>query len=751
MVGITGAVKKNKKLISASLLFFIFCSAVTMVLAWQMWVHMDSYYFSPEPPGDGMGTIATNWYNEYARENDLPEPVTDFFAYPFGYDRRGQPVYPLATGLMNQLTRVIGPQAAFNILILMSFPAGALLMFLLIYFLTGSYSGAVVGGFLYGFSPWHVARTFNHVTLSAVHTLPLFALAIIIFWKRKDAPSALLTAGAFIIAAYTDLHLALFCVFLSIMWWASGLFNKRGIMSENGENIRAKAVDNQKVRFALLVMFVVIFSVAAVAPYTKNIFYRDPAVFTEQETRGIEATVDFASDPWNYVVPPAYSSFWSGLTDDFISPRLEKRTISEVTAYPGIITIALALACLYLVRKKNALSDKYGLEVQYIGTPGMIGDHGKTLNRAVNFSVLSIVIAFILSMPPLMTIGNTRVPTPSIVISAIVPFFRYYSRWSLVVTFGLCLLAGIGFALLKRKWRLGKRTTAAACLAAIMLFTVDTTIVPPFRSKEIRVAPEVITKLAGFPKYEPVAIYPLAQGQEYATLYYFYLQQFHLHPMLNGIKPATEADLYRLALKDIYSPYTPKMLKALNISKAIVLNDYYADKNYGNYPVGAPFDPGKMPEGYTLAAKTDDGCIYEITAEPAPVFPLYNTNFTPPAILEDGRSWSVMTGPTGQILLKRVSDHTKYSFSIEVYNPGEAGTVRVKVDDRTIEAVNLETGKSLLYVPELELYDESETIEFEWDGSPVQLDGKQFRTGEEIDAFLLFSNPQLSELDPAVQ
>lgn len=751
MTRIKEFIKINKKLIAISLLFFIFCTLVSLVMTWKLGTRMGSYYFSPEVPGDGMGTIALNWYNEYAGKNNLPEPVTDFFAYPFGYDRRGAPVYPFTTGLMNQLTRIIGSQAAYNILIFLSFPAAALAMFLLIFYLTRSLGGAIAGGFFYGFSPWLTARAFDHVSLCGVYILPLFVLAAINFSKKKNASSATLVAIALVTAAYTDIHLAMFCVFLGLVWAFTVLLKKRSEKPEEDKEKWTWSLKNLRLRLALMIILIIAVSAAAYAPFFMDILYKDPTVFPEENTRGIQADIDFAAEAWNYIVPSVYSTLWGKYSEDFVLSRLGKRTSNEVTSYLGLVTIVLALTCLYLSGKKTRIYRKYGSKVENIKTPVTNEKQGKVLNTAINFSVLSIVLAFLFSLSPLVSIGSVEIPTPSILISGTVPFFRYFCRWSLVVTFGFCLLAGIGFAFLCKRLRLDRRGIAILCFFAIALFIIDTTIVPPLRSKYIRQVPETIKELAKSPKSEPVCIYPLAQGYEYTTLHYLFLQQFHLHPMLNGIKASTEADLYRLTLKDIYSPYTPRMLKALGIQKAVILKDYYGNKDYGNYPFGIPFNPEQMPDGYTLVEETADGFIYEIDAEPAGVFPLFYANFTPPAILEDGRSWTAMTGQTGEIKLVRKSDDITYSFSIVLNNPGDAGDLTIRLDGRTVGKQRLENGTTVLTIPEIKINKESEMLDLEWSGNPVNINGTSFRASGDINIFLLLSAPELNEITTGAQ
>jgi hypothetical protein len=338
-----------------------------------------------------------------------------------------------------------------------------------------------------------------------------------------------------------------------------------------------------------------------------------------------------------------------------------------------------------------------------------------------------------------------KIPTPSMLVAYLVPMFRYFARWAILVTFGFCLLAGLGFYMLTESYGWSRRAVWSVCLALLLLFAIDVTIVPPFRAKDIKRPGETIKRLATYPKDEAVAIYPLAQGSEYATLHYMYLQQFHQHRMLNGTKQATESDLYRLALKDIYSPYTARMLKALGIDKVVVLNEYFSNSAYGNYPFGKPFDPGMMPTGYKLVEKTPDGYIYDVVAEPTDVFPLYWRNFTAPSILEDGRAWVAMVGWQGDILLINNGERAVYSFAITVLNPWEPGNLTFRLDGRELSSIRLESGAQRVLLPDLELTGDRQILSLQWDGKPKVISGEPFRSGGNLKVYLLLSEPELQK------
>ncbi len=723
--------RKNRRVITAIAVVFLLYTAVTALLTWPVVKNPNRYYFSPEVPGDGISLIADNWYSSHVKEADMEKPITRFYAYPFGNDRRGIPVYPLDVGLRHQLSRIIGAQPAFNALIFFSFPLAGLFMFALILYLTGSYAASFLGGFIYAFSPWHTARAFDQVSLTGIYTLPLFFLALIVFSRRRDVISALGLAAAWIIAFYTDFHFGLFTGLMALCWLA--VVACQAWRGKGAKDWTLLPVRKSSSRTLLLIALVIVLTAAATAPFVSDVLYKDPKAFPGSGRGGLEETTSFSADPWNYVIPPAHAALWRWFTDDFVFARLGSRTSNEVTSYPGIVTVALALLALYLTLRKK----KNGTGEAEDSAPG------KLLRTTVISCAILIVTAFVLSLPPEYKLGGVKIPTPSMLVVYLVPIFRYFARWAVVVTFGLCLLAGIGFSMLAASRRWGRRATWSVCLAALLLFAVDVTIVPPFRAQDIRRPPETIKRLAGYSGEEAVAIYPLAQGMEYATLHYYYLQQFHQHRMLNGTKQATESDLYRLALKDIYSPYTPRMLRALGIDKVVVLNDYFSNKSYGNYPFGKPFDPDMMPAGYNLVDKTSDGYIYNVVAEPTDVFPLYWSNFTAPSILEDGRAWVVMVRPRADILLVKEGGRSSYSFAMTILNPSQPGKLTFSLDGRELSSIALESGARRVVLPGLELSDGRHTLSLHWDGKPRSINGEPFRSGKNLEAYLTLSSPEL--------
>ena len=748
-------VKKHRKFILLLLFATLLYTCVAIVLTYPLVFNLSSHYFSPElgsssASGDGIGTIADIWQANNPREQGATKKLKPLIESPVESDSRGI-TYPLSSGMALALARLTGAQASFNILMLLSFPLAGAIMFLLVFYVTRNGAASILGGFLYAFSPWHTSRAYDHLSLTAVHCLPLFVLAMVVFWKRKDLISAIALALAGIIAFLTDLHLGLFCALMSFTWLVALYVSYRAHGRKSPPFPSSRRKTNLKV--ALLVLLAIIIAAAVVVPVYRNLFYKDPAAAPGAGGRGIDETVAYSAHPADYIIPPAHALVWRSFIDSVVANRTEKAlTSNEVTMYPGIVTFILAAYALvktFRRRKRRKGKGDSGMdtaEQASIACSEAHADPGQryVMDTVVYFAGITAVAAFILSMPPLVKLGGVELPTPSIIIRSFAPMFRFYCRWGLVVTFALTLLAGIGFTILakSRKWNL--RWTVVACALLLVLFCVDVTIIPPRRSRDISKPPKVISELSRFPQDQPVAIYPLYPGIYSIPLWYRYYLQFHLHPMLSGITTGTEADLYLMVMNDIYAPYTPRMLSGIGIEKVVILNSFYKMA----FPSREFFDPGKMPPGYRMVKKTKDGYIYDITAPPAQVFPLFYMNFTVPRLQPDGMAWTAMVRPTAEILLVNKGGHSTWEFSITVYNPGEADTLDVALDGKTVGGQQVPPGIGQVTVPMLELTKKRHILTLKWKGRSVRIEKEVIGTDSPIDAYLLFSRPEFNRASP---
>lgn len=744
----------RRKILALSLAVLVIFTALAIVLTYPLTADITHNYFNPSGSHDGVGTIAQTWYSNYSREQGWSGKTSHFFGYPFGYDQTTVN-YPFTNGVMSLVARAFGPQASYNLLVIISFPMAGLTMFLLIYYITGAAAASFLGGLIYSFSPWHTFRTFDQVSLAQIYILPLFLLSLLYLWKKRTALSALWVCIALAVAILTDYHFGLFCGFILITWaLASWITDRRSSQTPSRVTRKSPKIQKSTVRLGLLLVVAIVIAIVVCAPFLKNLLYKDPSVISDTGERSTDTVISYSAHPWNYVVPPSYSLLWHGLTNKFVSDHVGKSGVHEVTDYAGIVAFFLAGAAIFYTfrrkrkrhdqKQKDDEDDPAASDTVSAGVTNAVADTPASpdslLRKAVSFGIIAAIAAFVLSMPPIVKLGSVSIPTPSIVMRVLAPPFRFYSRWALVVVFSLALLAGIGFFMMSRSRNWSWKKTTVWCLIFAALFALDATIVPPFRSRDIAKPPATVAALAQTPVNQPVAFYPLSPGRYFIPLWYRYYQIVHKHPMLNGSKPGTLGDLYDGLLKDIYAPYTPAVLSGLGIKKVAVIDSYYRIM----FPVGLDFDPAKMPAGYKLDTKTKDGYIFDVVAAPAKVAPLYYVNFTAPAIVDDGQAWSVMIRPKAEMLIDNRDGKTRQDFDVLLNNPGDAGVLSAKLDGKSLGESRIAHGQGELHIPGMNLDSGRHTLAFEWKGKPVRMNGNAFGAQGTIDAYLLMSRPNLN-------
>ena len=178
------------------------------------------------------------------------------------------------------------------------------------------------------------------------------------------------------------------------------------------------------------------------------------------------------------------------------------------------------------------------------------------------------------------------------------------------------------------------------------------------------------------------------------------------------------------------------MLKALGIEQVVVLTEAFDEA----IPGTNSFDPESMPPGYTLVNETGDGYIFDVDAEPATIFPLFYMNFTSPRYLEDGRPWTVLQRPTGDILLINEGEDSTCTFSIDYMNPDGEAVLSLGLDGKNLGEFTLPNSSGTLTIPDLELKGNRQTLTLEWGGDPVDI---QFPLYGTLQAYLLFSRPTI--------
>src|SRR3984957_15280001 len=124
-----------------------------------------------------------NWWR-FSFAHGLNPFVTDWVWAPLGINLAWTTFVPLLAWISIPLQLTVGEPATYNIMISLALPLAALSAFLLCRRVTGAFWPSVLGGYIFGFSPYMLGQVLEHLVLVAVFPVPLIALVTL---NRLDA------------------------------------------------------------------------------------------------------------------------------------------------------------------------------------------------------------------------------------------------------------------------------------------------------------------------------------------------------------------------------------------------------------------------------------------------------------------------------------------------------------------------------------------------------------------------------------
>src|SRR5215217_7641639 len=137
-------------------------------------------------------------------------PFDPEFQAPFGLEipeHAMQPMDRLFSLLFGGFGQGLG---TYNFQIFSSFALAGCTMYLAARYLTGSRAAALVAGFAYTFSPFHLSLAMQYNALASIQWIPLYVLALIVLLRRGSRRDAVLLGAAFALVALTSYYYAWF-------------------------------------------------------------------------------------------------------------------------------------------------------------------------------------------------------------------------------------------------------------------------------------------------------------------------------------------------------------------------------------------------------------------------------------------------------------------------------------------------------------------------------------------------------------
>jgi hypothetical protein len=343
------------------------------------------------------------------------------------------------------LARLVGPVAAYNVLVLASFPFAAAAAYLLARQVLGSHLASMVSGLAYAFLPFHVAHAAGHAHVAQTQWLPLYFLAL---WRCADRPDlrrAALLAAAAAAVALSSFYFGLVAAVLSpVALVAYGMAPPRGPAAGRWRRLALTALVLGAVAAAggLLVHRLapaVLLRPAAFAAPRSDLFL-------------------YSAKWWSYFVPSADHP-WAG---------------------PWVLRLTGRGALAGLVEQQVSLS----LALLVLGAvPSWLWLRGRRDSRAVRAVPLLASLAgaaFLCSLAPEQRIGPLSFLRPSALLYEVAPMFRSYARFGAAVGLMIALLAGAGVA---RLWQDSKGRRAALLLLGLAAWELAP--FPPWRGRDV--------------------------------------------------------------------------------------------------------------------------------------------------------------------------------------------------------------------------------------------------------------------------
>ncbi|MFQ5963108.1 MAG: hypothetical protein ACE5KZ_02360 [Candidatus Scalinduaceae bacterium] len=136
----------------------------------------------------------------------IPFYTTDVF-YPQGIELPTAYVLTYYSMIYMPLKEMFNPVAAWNLLILSAFVFSGFGMYLLCYYLTGSRIASFIGGIIFAFSPYHLARAdAAHITLLSSQWVPLYTLFLLRTIRESSWKNPLLAAAFLFLSCISSIY-----------------------------------------------------------------------------------------------------------------------------------------------------------------------------------------------------------------------------------------------------------------------------------------------------------------------------------------------------------------------------------------------------------------------------------------------------------------------------------------------------------------------------------------------------------------
>lgn len=453
------------------------------LLTWPLIRVFYTHFFTDD--GDGFMNIWNLWWVNTAISNPSVHPSiwhTDLLHWPFGTTLLGQTLNPFNGLLAVPLLRVMSLTQAHNVIVLFSFVMSGVTAYWLAYYLTRSFWGSLLAGYVFTFSSYHFAHYYGHLNLISMEWIPLFMLCWYILVTRPSIWMGIASALTLWLVLLCDYYYFFYCVL------AGGLILLWRMIS--GRNLRLILDREHRTPLGLFLLLSLILTGPVVFPLM-YLMRTDPLLDAHNPK-------SFALDLFALFIPGGTWRF-NQLTEGYWSNL--PLALSEASVYLGYAVIIL-VGYLWIKRRDARF--------------------------AAGLWFFLAVFFFLLALGPVLQVNGEIVYEgimPYTLLEKILPFLKLSGvpvRMVVMVTLAASVLSAMAVTLIPKSPRGGM----FAFLVIALLFVESLPASLPATPTDV---PPYVTALAELP--DDGGVLDQAAPTKYLQLYY---QTVHQKPMAFG-------------------------------------------------------------------------------------------------------------------------------------------------------------------------------------------------------------------------
>jgi hypothetical protein len=560
-----------------------------------------------------------------------PFTVMAQFGRPISFGMYSQPATDVPGAL---LARISGPVAAYNWLVLLSFPLSAAAAYLLARYLALSPGAATFAAMAYAFSPFHLAHAAYHPHIAQTQWVPLYLLAL---WRCLDdaSPAAVGFLGAATLAVtlsnfYGGLIAAVITPIAVAAHWLVACRTDTQSMRRLGITIGSLAlIAACGIAYAWYTARAVVVNRAAFAFPRADLFR-------------------YSAKWWSYLVPPVEHPLLGATAHRLFDAAGVREGLLEQQVSLGWGLVALGLIAVFRWPARGNAGSDIRQPAQFARVPVL---------------VIVAAAALVCSLSPDRTIGRLTFFRPAALLYHVVPMFRSYARFGVVVQLMAALLAGIGLDHL-----LGAKARRAQIIGLTLA---------ALAAGEYAVAPSALWR----------DVLP-------TTAHRWVMRQPGLMRVLDctPLDQESESVQWLTASRVTLLGGSVSDCADANLSRKLVANGYTHLLVRRDSAYGPTLVDHSAPDGLDVAARFDDGLVFAVTAQAPAVYTDAMMGFFPRETDAEW-SWRWMGAGAAWTIVNTSARPIAATLSLELSAFHRARHLELQLDGHSVQTLVVEPSR----------------------------------------------------------